>query len=143
MKNRRNECEKDKKLENKVIFVEIAIKTNELIISSFFMKDDLFDENSILIDCLMKKFSSITMIDINVTEYAFVNKSIAQKIYDVMSIELIKLMKKRVIKAYDDKKDQIIIYVIYSNLIIQNYTKNLIFMLITKLEQQTIILDKS
>ncbi len=68
------------------------------------MKDDLFDENSVLINCLMRKFSSITMINIDVTEYAFVDESIAQKICDVMSIEFIKLVKKRVIRAYDDKK---------------------------------------
>ncbi len=81
------------------------MKTNELIISFFLMKDDLFDESSVLINCLMKKFSSITMIDIDVTEYAFVDESVAQKICDVMSIESIKLMKKRVIRAYNDKKN--------------------------------------
>ncbi len=69
------------------------------------MKDDLFDESSMLIDCLMRKFSSITMINVDVTEYVFVDESIAQKICDVMSIESIKLMKKRVIRAYNDKKN--------------------------------------
>ncbi len=83
------------------------------------------------------------MIDINVTKYAFVDESVAQKICDVMNIESIKLVKKRVIRAYDDKKNQIITHAIYSNLIIQNHTKSLILMLITKLEQQAIILDKS
>ncbi len=83
------------------------------------------------------------MIDIDVTKYAFVDESIAQKICDIMNIELIKLMKKRVIRAYDDRKSQVITHVIYSNLIIQNHTKSLTFMLITKLEQQVIILRKS
>jgi hypothetical protein len=107
------------------------------------MKDDLFDENSVLIDCLRKKFSSIATIDIDVTKYAFVDESIAQKICDVMNIKLIKLMKKRVIRAYDDRKNQVITHVIYSNLIIQNHTKSLTLMLITKFEQQVIILSKS
>ncbi len=66
------------------------------------MKDDLFDKSLMLINCLMRKFSSITMIDIDVTKYVFVDESIAQRICDVMNIELIKLMKKRVIRAYDD-----------------------------------------
>ncbi len=68
------------------------------------MKDDFFDESLILIDCLMRKFSLIAMINIDVTRYAFVDESVAQKICDVMNIEFIKLVKKRVIKAYDDKR---------------------------------------
>ncbi len=106
------------------------------------MKDDLFDESSILIDCLVKKFSSIAMIDIDVTEYVFVDESVAQRICDVMSIELIKLMKKRVIRAYDDKKNQIITHAIYSSMIIQKHIESLTLMLITKLDQQVIILRK-
>ncbi len=43
-----------KNSKKKVIFVEDATKINELTISSFFMKDDLFDESSLLIDCLVK-----------------------------------------------------------------------------------------
>ncbi len=80
------------------------MKTKKLIISSFFMKNDSFDENSVLMNCLMRKFSSITMINIDVIKYVFVDESIAQKICDVMNIESIKLVKKRVIKTYDDKK---------------------------------------
>ncbi len=107
------------------------------------MKDDLFDESSILIDCLMRKFSSIAMIDIDVIEYAFVDESVAQRICDVMSIELIKLVKKRVIRTYNDKKNQIITHAIYLNMIIQRHIESLTSMLITKLEQQVIILKKS
>jgi hypothetical protein len=73
------------------------------------MKNDLFDESSILIDCLMRKFSSITMININVIKYAFVNESIAQKIYDVMRIASIKLVKRKVIKMYDDEKIKLLL----------------------------------
>ncbi len=78
------------------------------------MKDDLFDESSVLIDCLMRKFSSITMIDIDATEYVFVDESVAQKICNVINIESIKLMKKRVIKTYNDRKNQIITHTMYS-----------------------------
>ncbi len=68
------------------------------------MKNNLFDESSVLIDCLMRKFSSITIINIDVIKYVFVDESIAQKIYDVMSIKSIKLVKKRMIRTYNDKK---------------------------------------
>ncbi len=119
------------------------MKSNELTISSFLMKNDLFDESSVLIDCLMRKFSSIAMINIDVTEYVFVDESVAQKICDVMNIEFIKLVKKRMIRAYDDRKNQIITHVIYLNMIIQKHIESLILMLITKFEQQIIILRKS
>jgi thiol-disulfide isomerase/thioredoxin len=83
------------------------------------------------------------MINIDVTEYAFVDESVAQSLCEVLKIESIQLIKKRLIRVYDERKNQIIIHVIYSKMIIQEYIKNLIFMLIIKLRQQTLILDKS
>jgi hypothetical protein len=53
------------------------------------------------------------------------------------------LIKKRLIRVYDEWKDQVIIHVIYSKMIIQKHIKSLIFMLIIRLRQQTLILDKS
>jgi hypothetical protein len=83
------------------------------------------------------------MINIDVTEYAFVDESVAQSLCEALKIESVQLIKKRLIKIYDERKDQIIIHVIYSKMIIQKHTKNFIFMLIIKLRQQTLILDKS
>jgi hypothetical protein len=108
------------------------------------MKNDLFDETLVLIDCVLKnKILTIAMIDIDVTEYAFVDESIAQSLCEDLKIESVQLIKKRLIKAYDERKDQIITHVIYSRMIIQRHTENLISMLIIKLRQQTLILDKS
>jgi hypothetical protein len=83
------------------------------------------------------------MINIDVTEYAFVDESIAQSLCEVLKIEFVQLIKNRLIKVYDERKNQIIIHVIYSKMIIQRHIKNLTFMLIIKLRQQTLILDKS
>jgi hypothetical protein len=83
------------------------------------------------------------MIDIDVIEYAFIDESIAQSLCETLKIESVQLIKKRLIKVYDERKDQIITHVIYSKMIIQEHTENLIFMLIIKLEQQTLILEKS
>jgi hypothetical protein len=58
------------------------------------------------------------MIDIDVIEYAFVDESIAQSLCEVLKIESVQLIKKRLIKAYDERKDQIITHVIYSKMII-------------------------
>jgi hypothetical protein len=108
------------------------------------MKNDLFDETSMLIDCVLKnKILTIAMINIDVTEYVFVDESITQSFYEVLKIESVQLIKKRLIKVYDERKDQIITHVIYSNMIIQRHIESFIFMLIIKLRQQTLILDKS
>jgi hypothetical protein len=83
------------------------------------------------------------MINIDATEYAFVDESVAQALCEVLKIESVQLIKKRLIRVYDERKNQIITHVIYSKMIIQRHTENLIFMLIIKLRQQTLILDKS
>jgi hypothetical protein len=83
------------------------------------------------------------MINIDVIEYAFVDESVAQSLCEVLKIEFVQLIKKRLIRAYDERKDQMITHVIYSKMIILKHTESLIFMLIIKLRQQALILDKS
>ncbi len=113
-----------KRLEKRVIFVKDVTKTKDLIISSFLMKNDLFDETSVLIDCVLKdKILTITMINIDVTKYAFVDESIAQSLCEALKIESVQLIKKRLIRVYDKQKDQIITHVIYSKMIIQKLLK--------------------
>jgi hypothetical protein len=83
------------------------------------------------------------MIDINVIKYAFVDELIAQSLCEILKIELVQLIKKRLIRIYDERKNQIIIHVIYSKMTIQEHIESLIFMLIIKLKQQILILEKS
>jgi hypothetical protein len=108
------------------------------------MKNDLFDETFVLINCVLKnKIFTITMINIDVTEYAFVHESVAQALCEVLKIKSVQLIKKRLIRIYDERKDQIIIHIIYSKMIIQKHIKSFIFLFIIKLKQQTLILNKS
>jgi alpha-N-acetylglucosamine transferase len=108
------------------------------------MKNDLFDETFVLINCVLRnKILTIAMIDIDVTEYAFVDETVAQSLCEALKIESVQLIKKSLIKVYDERKDQIITHVIYSKMIIQRHTESLTLMLIIKLRQQTLILDKS
>jgi hypothetical protein len=83
------------------------------------------------------------MINIDVTEYAFVDETVTQSFCQTLKIEFVQLIKKRLIKVYDERKNRIIIHVIYSKMIFQRHIESLIFMLIIKLRQQTLILDKS
>ncbi len=97
-----------------------------------------------LIDCVLRdKILTIAMINIDVTKYAFVDESIAQSLCEALKIELVQLTKKRLIRVYDERKDQIITHVIYSKMIIQRHIESFILMLITKMRQQILILDKS
>jgi hypothetical protein len=83
------------------------------------------------------------MINIDVTEYAFIDESVAQSLCEILKIESVQLIKKRLIRIYDKRKDQVIIHVIYSKMIIQEHIESLIFILIIKLRQQILILEKS
>jgi hypothetical protein len=70
------------------------------------MKNDLFDETFVLIDCVLRdKILTIAMIDIDVTEYAFVDESVAQSLCETLKIELVQLIKKRLVRVYDERKD--------------------------------------
>ncbi len=119
-------------------------KTKDLIISSFLMKNDLFDETFVLINCVLKdKIFIITMINIDFTEYAIIDESVAQSLCETLKIESVQLIKKRLVRVYDERKNQFITHVIYSKMTIQEHIESLIFMLIIKLKQQTLILEKS
>jgi hypothetical protein len=83
------------------------------------------------------------MINIDVIEYAFIDESIAQSLCETLKIESVQLIKKKLVRVYDERKNQVITHVIYLKMIIQEHTKNLIFMLIIRLEQQILILEKS
>ncbi len=108
------------------------------------MKNNLFDETSVLINCVLRdKILIIAMIDIDVIEYAFIDESVAQSFCEILKIESVQLIKKRLIRVYDERKNQVITHVIYSKMIIQEHTESLISMLIIRLEQQTLILEKS
>jgi hypothetical protein len=92
---------------------------------------------------LKDKIFTTAMIDIDVIEYAFVDESIAQSLCEILKIEFVQLIKKRLVRVYDERKNQIITHVIYSKMTIQEHIESLIFMLIIKLRQQTLIFEKS
>jgi hypothetical protein len=70
------------------------------------MKNDLFDETFMLINCVLRnKILIITMINIDVIEYAFIDESIAQSFCEILKIESVQLIKKKLIRIYDERKD--------------------------------------
>jgi hypothetical protein len=65
------------------------------------------------------------MIDIDVIEYAFIDESVAQSLCEALRIKSVQLIKKRLVRIYDERKDQIITHVIYSKMIIQKHIESL------------------
>ncbi len=83
------------------------------------------------------------MIDNECIDYSFIDIDIAHQVCEVLKINFLKLNKSRKVKDYDERRNKNIIDVIYSFMIIQNHTKSSIFMMIIKLDQHSIILNKS
>jgi hypothetical protein len=108
------------------------------------MKDDLFDDQSVMKDCIVdNKFNTRAMTNIDATDYCFIDKVTAQRIYEMIEISLVRLLKSKNVRAYNDKKNTLITHVIYSFLKIENHLEDITSMMIIELDQQTIILEKS
>jgi hypothetical protein len=116
-----------------------------LKIDVFNFEDNLFDDKLIIVKCILKLDSEYiikAMINNDCIDYSFINIDIAQQVCEALKISLLKLNKSREVKNYDERRDKNIIHAIYSLMIIQNHTKSSISMMITKLDQHSIILSK-
>jgi hypothetical protein len=83
------------------------------------------------------------MIDNECTDYSFIDIDIAHQVCEMLEINSLKLNKSREVKNYDERRDKNITHVIYSFMTIQDHTNSSISMMITKLDQHLIILEKS
>jgi hypothetical protein len=107
-------------------------------------EDNLFDDTSIIVDCILEnEYKTRAMINNDCIEYFFIDINIAHKMCKTLNIALVRLNKSREIKNYDERRNKDIIHVIYFLMIIQDHTKSFISMMITKLDQHSIILKKS
>jgi hypothetical protein len=76
-------------------------------------------------------------------EYFFIDINIAHKVCEALKISSLKLKKSREMKKYDEKRNKNITHAMYSFMTIQNHTKDFISIMIIKLDQHLIILEKS
>jgi hypothetical protein len=110
------------------------------------LEDDLFDEDSVIESCILDDENSYlvrAMIDNDCTDYSFVNSAIVRRICEALNISSVKLNKSRKIKKYDERMSDSITHVIYSRMIIKDHIQSSILLLITKLSQHDVILEKS
>jgi NMD protein affecting ribosome stability and mRNA decay len=111
-------------------------------------EDNLFDDKSIIVNCTLdldndSEYKIRVMIDNDCIDYSFIDTNIAHKVCELLDIASLKLNKSREVKNYDERRNKDITHVIYSFMIIQNYTESFTSMMITKLDQHSIILRKS
>jgi hypothetical protein len=105
----------------------------------------LFDDKSIIVDCILDfkdEYKTKAMINNECIDYSFIDIDIAHKVCELLRIESLQLNKSREVKDYDERRDKDITHVIYSFMIIQNHTENCTSMMIIKLDQHSIILEK-
>jgi hypothetical protein len=117
-----------------------------LKIDVFNFENNLFDDKSIIVECTLEldnEYIIKAMIDNECIDYSFIDIDIAHQVCEALKISFLKLNKSREVKSYDERRNKNITHVIYSSMIIQNHTKSSIFMMITKLDQHSIILNKS
>jgi molybdopterin/thiamine biosynthesis adenylyltransferase len=109
-------------------------------------EDNLFDDKLIIVDCtlnLKDEYKIKSMINNDCIEYFFIDINIAHEMCEALKINLLKLNKSREVKNYDERRNKNITHAIYSFMTIQNHTKSFTFMMIIKLDQHFIILEKS
>jgi polyhydroxyalkanoate synthesis regulator protein len=117
-----------------------------LKIDVFNFEDSLFDDKSIIVECILELDSEYNIkatIDNNCTDYSFIDIDIAHQVCEVLRISSLKLNKSREVKKYDERRNKDITHVIYSSMTIQNHTKSFTLIMIIKLDQHFIILKKS
>jgi len=130
-----------------VTFIKDAMK-DVLISSTMSSLNDLFASKSLTIECVLFSneisYSLKSLIDTEAADYSFIDKLITQNVYDHLQIESLCLIKLKSIREFDNHyAKKLITHAIYSNLTVQNHMKRFVFMLITRLDQHQMILEKT
>jgi len=130
-----------------VTFIKDAMK-DVLISSMMSMSDDSFASESLTTECVLSSneisYSLKSLIDIEAVDYSFIDEVIAQIVCDQLQIKSLTLIKAKSIQEFDNHyAKKLITHVIYSNLTIQDHMINIAFMLITRLDQHQMILEKT
>ncbi len=112
------------------------------------MSDDSFASESLITECVLSSneisYSLKSLIDIEAADDSFIDEVIVQIVCDQLQIESLTLIKAKSIREFDDHyAKKLIIHVIYSNLTVQDHMIDTASMLITRLDQHQMILEKT
>jgi len=123
---------------------EKCVKYSSITSSS----DDLFALKSLIIECILASneisYSLKSSIDTEAADYSFIDELIAQNVCDHLKIKSLSLIKLKSIRKFDDHyAKKLITHAIYLNLTVQDHTIDTASMLITRLNQHQMILEKT
>ena len=110
------------------------------------MFDDSFDFKSFTIDVILsnleKIFRFFLLINTEVNDMTFINESLMSELCEHFDIQSISLSKSKLIQLYDETSDQkSITHTLYTLIMIQEHKNEMMFLLITHLEQHKIIIE--
>jgi len=119
-----------------------------LISSTMSMSDDSFASESLTTECILSSneisYSLKSLIDIEAADYSFINEVTAQIVCDQLQIKSLTLIKAKSIREFNNHyAKKLIIHVIYLNLTVQDHMIDTAFILITRLNQYQMILEKT
>jgi len=120
---------------------------SDMLISCFInMLDDSFDFKSfimnVILNSLEKIFWFLVLINIEVTDITFIDDSLISELCERFDIQSISLFKSKSIHSYDKIFDRrFITHALYISIIIQEHKNEMMFLLITHLDQHKIIID--
>ncbi len=128
-------------------FIKDVIK-DVLISFTISSSNDFFVLKSLTTECVLSSneisYSLKSLIDIEAADYSFIDELIAQNVCDHLQIKSLSLIKLKSIRRFDDHyAKKLITHAIYLNLTVQDHMKRFIFMLITRLSQHQMILEKT
>jgi len=121
----------------------------EMLISSMTsMSNDSFASESLTTECVLSSneisYSLKSLIDIEAVDYSFIEKVIVQIVCDQLQIESLTLIKAKSIQEFDNHyAKKLITHIIYLNLTVQDHMIDTVSMLITRLNQHQMILEKT
>ncbi len=118
-----------------------------LIFSTISMLNDSFASESLTTECVLSSneisYLLKSLIDIEAADYSFIDEVITQIVYDQLQIKSLTLIKAKSIREFDNHyAKKLITHVIYLNLTVQDHTIDTASMLITRLNQHQMILEK-
>ena len=128
-------------------FIKDVMK-DVLISSTMSSSDDFFALKSLTIECVLSSneisYSLKSLIDTEAADYLFIDELIMQNVCNHLQIESLSLIKLKSIRRFNNYyAKKLITHAIYLNLTVQDHMKCFAFMLIIRLNQHYMILEKT
>jgi len=110
------------------------------------MSDDSFDFKLFTVDVILsnleKIFRFFALIDTEVIDMTFIDESLMSELCERFDIQSILLSKSKSIQLYNEISDQkLITHALYTLIMIQEHKNEMMFLLITRLDQHKIIIE--